>query len=166
MYALDQECTHLPKENESQVPGMATLQRTEAWVLRASAQLWLHQNLVYVIKGDKSVCLCELLPHYWPYVLWILGAKDSWDIAFEGDWAALSVVWLELNVNCGQQAGDIQSPAMSYVKQQDIRKQQQKLGATSPVSGFMWGIKQGAHAFSLTIGHTHHYHHQTNMQKI
>lgn len=63
---------------------------------------------------------------------------------------------------------DIQSPAIliSYVKQQDIRKRQQKLGATSPVSGFMWGIKQGAHAFSFNIGHMHHYRHQTDMQKI
>lgn len=64
--------------------------------------------------------------------------------------------------------GEIQSPAIliSYVKQQDSRKQQQKLGATSPVSGFMWGIKQGAHAFSFNIGHTHHYCHQTDMQRI
>lgn len=62
---------------------------------------------------------------------------------------------------------DIQSPAIliSYVKQQDIRKRQQKLGATSPVSGFMWGIKQGAHAFSFNIGHMHHYRHQKDMQK-
>ena len=65
-------------------------------------------------------------------------------------------------------AGDIQSPAIliSDVKQQDIRKRQQKLGATSPVSGFMWGIKQGAHAISFNIGHMHHYRHQTDMQKI
>lgn len=55
---------------------------------------------------------------------------------------------------------------LSYVKQQDITKQQQKLGATSPVSGFMWGIKQGAHAFSSPTGHMHHYRHQTDMQKI
>lgn len=55
MCALGQERTRSPKENESQVPGMATLQPTEAWVLRASAQLWLHQNLVYVIQCDKSV---------------------------------------------------------------------------------------------------------------
>lgn len=64
-------------------------------------------------------------------------------------------------------ASDIQSPAIliSYVKEQDIRKQQQELGATSPVSGFMWGIKQGAHAFSFNVGHRHHHRHQTNMQK-
>lgn len=64
--------------------------------------------------------------------------------------------------------GDIQSPTIliSYVKQQDTTKQQQKLGATSPVSGFMWGIKQGAHAFSSHTGHMHHYRHQTDMQKI
>lgn len=55
---------------------------------------------------------------------------------------------------------------LPYVKQQDITKQQQKLGATSPVSGFMWGIKQGAHAFSSPTGHMHHYRHQTDMQKI
>lgn len=56
----------------------------------------------------------------------------------------------------------IQSPVIriSYVKQQDIRKRQQKLGATSPVSGFMWGIKQGAHAFSFNIGHMHYYCHR------
>lgn len=63
--------------------------------------------------------------------------------------------------------GDIQSPAIpiAYVKQQDIRKRQQKLGATSPVSGFMWGIKQGAHAFSFNIGHMHHYRHRMTCKK-
>lgn len=65
--------------------------------------------------------------------------------------------------------GDIQAPTIlvsTLCQTARHHKATTKLGATSPVSGFMWGIKQGAHAFSCPTGHMHHYRHQTDMQKI
>lgn len=54
MSALGQNAhIHLKRMSHSARNG--NTQPTEARVLRASAQPWLHQNLVYVIQCDKSV---------------------------------------------------------------------------------------------------------------
>ena len=48
--------------------------------------------------------------------------------------------------------------------QQDITRQQQQLVATSPWSGFMWGIKQGFMHSVCTLGRAQRSRHHGVMQ--